>query len=691
MFSQYSDHTTVNGMHQGPARVPQSKLNIGTVLSECFTDSSCIQSLWMCVVCALLEPFTSLRMARSCEEIRQLLADIAVPSSPVSQSLLGELKAWVCGIRTHQADTLIDFIRLHRGQPILCSYSSDATPQSVAYRIHRPSVAGSVQRSGRTTSDYLMQRASYKSCNSHGSVDVAILTHPPVPLSEGKKRWNVLKAYMLFAPTMKELGHDGFSIHHFCFDRGFAHSLDRAIIQELHQRHASRLEVSPGLIVHDLPTDMAVLSSHCCCHAVHNAVKWSLGLADREETGKQLWVIVTNIRSSYMELHGAIMEFLSSTCVFGVHAWVMSPAEATELYTFLGVPPDLLDLYIQLQPTYVAGRLYVSSPEDDADLVDEHLVTLLLHALRFVGHSDSRWCSLGESSRCLLLAMHLGLHGLITLAQKSKKSQYCLAGAECLESGAFRGFIVEAALVTSSPDAALSLMLDDDRLLLVKDRLVDSMRVEMRYLEEASVKVWRRFANIADDGRSWACLRSDILSMLHIAHAYIQEHVLRPLESYPWRLGEPNAMHDLGRLTSAPEEPFASRVYYLMQEGCPEPQGSPHFLALIFMSGNSVPSRFPIENTGLTLMQFPLAFKHVLNLGLNHQEPFSVVGRAHLLPIQTRAHTGPNHNSLPSPRCQPTASGGGFAACAAGVVQHHGCGAGSCLPGHHIQVSPAAQ
>ena len=521
----------------------------------------------MLVVSVSLQLLFFLKMARSCEEIRQLLAEAAIPSTPVSPSLAAELQAWVCAIRTSQADSLIEFVRLHQEQPILCSYSSDATPQSVAYRIHRPSASGSVQRAGRTTSDYLMQRAIYKSCGHAGSIDVTMLSHPPVPLSEGKKRWNVLKAYMLFAPTLKELGHSGFSIHHFCFDRGFAHSLDRAIIQEMHQKHASRLEVAPGVHIHDLPTDMAVLNSHCCCHAVHNAVKWSLSLADRDETGKQMWVIVTNIRSAYMELHGSIMQFLSSVCTFGAHPWVMSPAEATELYTLLGVPADLLDLYTQLQPTYVQGRLYVICSQEDANIVDEHLVTLLLHALRFVGYSDSRWCSLGESSRCLLLAMHLGLAGLIAIAQKAKKSQYCLAGAECLESAAFRGFVVEAALATASSDAALSLMLEDDRLILVKDKLVDSMRVEMQYIEEVSPSVWRRLADITDDGRSWPSLRSDVLGMVHVAQAYIYEHVLRPLECYPWLLGQPNAMEELAKQTTSPEEPFASRVYHLMQEG----------------------------------------------------------------------------------------------------------------------------
>ena len=57
--------------------------------------------------------------------------------------------------------------------------------------------------------------------------------------------------------------------------------------------------------------------------------------------------------------------------------------------------------------------------------------------------------------------------------------------------------------------------------------------------------------------------------MLHLSHAYIYEHVLRPLDSYPWALAAPDSLQVLQAMDTAPDEPFASRVYHLLHAGGP--------------------------------------------------------------------------------------------------------------------------
>ena len=151
-------------------------------------------------------------MATSPEEARAWLERVCRASHSVPPSELSHIKKFVCALRAFQADCYLEFVRTHDRRPILSSYSSDATPQSVAYRVRRSESSGSVTRAGRSTSDFL---------------EVAVLIHPPVPMTLGKKRWHALRASERFAPTLKELKHSGFSILHFCFDRGFGHALDR--------------------------------------------------------------------------------------------------------------------------------------------------------------------------------------------------------------------------------------------------------------------------------------------------------------------------------------------------------------------------------------------------------------------------------------------------------------------------------
>ena len=335
------------------------------------------------------------------ENLRAWLVQVCKPSWCPSATDLLKLKAWTRALRAFQADGYVSFIRSHVRRPILCSYSSDATPQSVAIRIRRPESLGNVQRAGRSTSDYLLQRCILKSFNNSGGLDMHLLSHPPVPLTHGKRRWHVLTCFDKFAPSMRELGHHGFSILHVCFDRGFGHALDRAIIQHQYQRHASREELPNG------------------------------------------------------------------------------------------------------------GHTY---PGEDSELIDEQLLSLMLHALRFVGFSESRWGSLGDSSRCLLLCLSLGLPTLIQIAQKGKKSQYCLAGTEDLQSPQLCQFVLESALATASPDAVLSSTLSDDRVILTQDELMEIMHAETTYMLNVSPSVWRRLCLIGRDDRAWACLRSDVLA-----------------------------------------------------------------------------------------------------------------------------------------------------------------------------------
>ena len=73
-------------------------------------------------------------MAASASDLRVFLQDVVKPSVAVSSNDQARLKGYVCALRAHQADGVLDFIRSHDKRPILSSYSSDSTPQSVAYK-----------------------------------------------------------------------------------------------------------------------------------------------------------------------------------------------------------------------------------------------------------------------------------------------------------------------------------------------------------------------------------------------------------------------------------------------------------------------------------------------------------------------------------------------------------------------------
>ena len=177
-----------------------------------------------------------------------------------------------------------------------------------------------------------------------------------------------------------------------------------------------------------------------------------------------MWSTTQSLRSGFVELQGGLLQFINERCVYGDHPWILAPESATELYTLMGVSTDTLELYVQFQPTFEEGHLYVRASFEDALELDEQLLAILLHALRFAGCSESRWCSPDESARTLLLSLSIGIASIVNIAQQHKQSQYGLAGAEALAAPEVRALIVDAAIVTASPDALLANMLGDDRI-----------------------------------------------------------------------------------------------------------------------------------------------------------------------------------------------------------------------------------
>ena len=126
-------------------------------------------------------------------------------------------------LKAQQAAKVRELIQSCAEQPLLCSYSSDATPLRTSVRfVHAgSSVDGShLVRSGKSLQEYLVQRAFYKYIDVHQKQHLAVNISEPVCLGKGKKAWNLYQACEQSLRFLRQDGFRGLSIHHYCFDRG---------------------------------------------------------------------------------------------------------------------------------------------------------------------------------------------------------------------------------------------------------------------------------------------------------------------------------------------------------------------------------------------------------------------------------------------------------------------------------------
>eukprot|EP00974_Lingulodinium_polyedra_P042656 4095319-Lingulodinium_polyedra.AAC.1 len=115
--------------------------------------------------------------------------------------------------------------------PVLYSYGCDGT--TLLSKKHFSFEVGGMKKrkqQGQAV-EFLVQKGYLKTVPHISGPVVCCLYKPPVPLTEGKKGWNLFQAYLEFFPHLRSLGHTGLIVSHYVFDRAIASVMGRRIKQ----------------------------------------------------------------------------------------------------------------------------------------------------------------------------------------------------------------------------------------------------------------------------------------------------------------------------------------------------------------------------------------------------------------------------------------------------------------------------
>lgn len=132
----------------------------------------------------------------------------------------------------------------------------------------------------------------------------------PLPLTAGKRAWNLFEAGSKFHPMLRSQDHRGVCVFHLASDRAVLAPLDHMF----RQRHAAYYTEGIGpdlgpegplLALTDL-----VVSTACTAHDVQHSLKWGLANITPAEIVNDVHIVVESLRNSFSLLHCNLRMFL---------------------------------------------------------------------------------------------------------------------------------------------------------------------------------------------------------------------------------------------------------------------------------------------------------------------------------------------------------------------------------------------
>ena len=444
-------------------------------------------------------------------------------------------------LQDFQRDRCKRFLREHSDAPVLMSYSVDPTSIALSASHSQSHGCATVRRTGKVLQELLMQRLVLKAHGPSQPTPVMEVGYP-IPLSEGKTAKHIFSAAKTFVPMAREEQHHGFVVVHLCADGALLSSLEALMVA---RRNLYFSEDGQQAAEEDL--ELAAmqdlfLASPCLAHALQNSLKWAVAPLSTEESMKNLHVVIESLRNSFSLLHSHIYAFLSSCVCFRSRPHDQESARA--LWAAVGVEADAVSDFADIHPLWDGQRLWVSQELEGSEEALPKLSFLLLKAFRWQRFTQSRFLTLGSSTRALIASLLLGLDELVRITrQDPASSDYHLHGYSQLSSEC-RQLAMVCAFASFPAEAGLELLLTDDRVALHLDSFRAAMSEEMDWLQQLGLDTWTSLSTAASlqeagpDNLRHAVMQAALTSM-----GYIHSNALRLFEQEPWIWSQGN-LHD---------------------------------------------------------------------------------------------------------------------------------------------------
>jgi hypothetical protein len=396
-----------------------------------------------------------------------------------------------------------------------------------------------------------------------------MLQRPPVPLDCGKKADNIIVSSFQFWLHPRVQGHKGILMTHTVFDRALQKPLARRFRQrrnvyykqdELFETEFDKLKLDAS----DWLTQVG-----CGLHDAGGGLRWALAPHSADGLLEDMFVSVESLRSAFFGIYSHLRIFLV-TCVIFDRVDIDDELEAM-LWSAMGVSTDFLADFTAVAPHWRGEMLHVRASLEGDDKCFELISTIWAYAMRWRKFSETRWNTVGASTRNVLRTILLGLDRLVEITRADPTiTDYHLHGwGRC--SDRVRVYQCVASMACYPIEAVILIMMADDRVCRQLGEIIAAMQDELRYLESLPINFWVRLADATRGSCSASRLRNYTLHAAHTACGYFCRHTIWQYQGPPWTMGTGNVQDHFDALLAGdgrPADPTTDSIRTCLEIGC---------------------------------------------------------------------------------------------------------------------------
>ena len=154
------------------------------------------------------------------DSLRSSFVKAGVASRIFDKPAMVTVSRLACTLQGFMDERAAALVRSAGRRAVLHHYQNDATSYLTRYelRVNRQSEA-SLRRRQKETSEFLVERSFYITLGAGGEPAATAVVCMPRSLSTGTTAWHCYNCSTHAHRLLKEMGHQGISIAHYCYDR----------------------------------------------------------------------------------------------------------------------------------------------------------------------------------------------------------------------------------------------------------------------------------------------------------------------------------------------------------------------------------------------------------------------------------------------------------------------------------------
>ena len=397
-------------------------------------------------------------------------------------------------------------------------------------------------------------------------METKVILSEPTPLTEGKTVPAQLAAARANWYSLRQLGHTGCVVEHYCWDRANIVGLDR----ETRKWHLE--QDLPALPAHISPATARltefVLVTPCALHDSQNGFRWSLiEQMSNKELMRDIYIGIESLRRSQDLIQEYMFEWLGKVRRAREDQGEDWVNRRRQVWLGLSVDMETADLLAaDLQVYWDGNTLWtLRGALQDRDVVSA-LASALLACWRFQKFSDSRWLTVGSSARNLVVGFLTGIESLVKFIDKNPAaSKFYLKGFGRMEQSR-KQFLVYASIVSVVAEQFQCQLMKDSRVAKNSDKLWQATAKAVRWVVDLPAQTFALLGSVC--GLGGEQIANVCIGGAHTSLEFIWRRVLSHADALPWSLVRGDIAENLRELAagSKPDEPASGQLWELMNQ-----------------------------------------------------------------------------------------------------------------------------